>query len=133
MKRLNPDKNDLKNFGLTMGAVFFILSLTCYFKGKAVWPAIFGISIILFAFGIIAPALLRQVYLNWMRFASVLGWVNTRVILLVIFYAVFMPIGLIGKLFGADPLDRKIEKDKKSYWLKKEDKPFNPLDYERQF
>jgi hypothetical protein len=42
-------------------------------------------------------------------------------------------MGLSMKLFGVDLLDRKIDKDKESYWKKKEEKEFNPIDYERQF
>lgn len=68
-----------------------------------------------------------------MRFALVLSWVNTRLILLIIFYLIFTPIGLAMRLFGIDLLERKSDKNKKSYWKKKEKKSFSRLDYERQF
>lgn len=76
---------------------------------------------------------LRLLYKSWMGLAAILAWVNTRLILLVIFYLVFTPLGLGLKLFGFDLLDRKIEKQKKSYWKKKSFTDFNPSDYERQF
>jgi ABC-type uncharacterized transport system permease subunit len=68
-----------------------------------------------------------------MRFAAVLAWINTRLILIVMFYLIFTPMGLVMRLFGADPLGLKVEKDKGSYWKKMGQKPFNPQDYERQF
>jgi hypothetical protein len=68
-----------------------------------------------------------------MRFAYLLAWINTRLILCAIFYLVFTPIGLVMRLLKIDPLDRKIDKNKNSYWIKKEKKDFCPLDYERQF
>lgn len=68
-----------------------------------------------------------------MRFALILSWINTRLILSIMFYLIFSPIGRVMKLFGVDPLDRKIDKNKQSYWHKKEARKFNPLDYERQF
>lgn len=73
---------------------------------------------------------LKSVYAVWMKFASVLGIINVTLILSLLFYIIFTPIGLIIRLFGRDLLDRKIEKDKTSYWLKKE---FPASDYERLF
>ena len=49
-----------------------------------------------------------------------LGWINTRLILFIIFYLVFTPIGLVMRLFGVDLLDKKIDKNKNSYWRRKE-------------
>ena len=72
---------------------------------------------------------LKPVYDIWMKFAAVLAWVNTRIILIVMFYLVFTPIGLIMKLFGSDQLGLRMEKEKESYWIKKDGK----VNYERQF
>lgn len=72
---------------------------------------------------------LKPVYDLWMKFAAVLAWVNTRIILIVMFYLVFTPIGLIMRIFGMDVLGLKIERNKESYWLKKDKK----TSYERQF
>lgn len=64
-----------------------------------------------------------------MKFAAVLAWVNTRLILIVMFYMVFTPIGFVMRIFGSDQLGLKIEKEKESYWIKKDAK----INYERQF
>jgi uncharacterized protein involved in cysteine biosynthesis len=68
-----------------------------------------------------------------MKLAFVLAWINTRLILWIIFYLVFTPIGLVMRLLGVDLLARKIEKNKDTYWIKKEKSGFEPKDYARQF
>jgi len=74
--------------------------------------------------------LLKYLYIIWMRLAFILGWINTRILLLAIFYLLFTPIGIGIKLFGVDLLERKIDKNKDSYWKKKDSLA---ADYERQF
>lgn len=123
----------LKKFGITMGAAF--LAITAIFSLKhrhIIMPALL-ISLAFFALAALAPRLLKPVYSLWMKLAHFLSWVNTRVILSIIFYLIFLPIGLFMKLFRIDPLGRKIEKGRDSYWHKKESRGFSVLDYERQF
>jgi hypothetical protein len=133
MESLNLHRQNLKKFGVTMGGVFFAISLIILFRHKHSPLVTSALSFIFFVFGFIKPQLLKPVYIIWMKLAFVLGWVNTRLILMIIFYLVFTPIGLIMRLFGSDLVDRKIDKSRSSYWREKETKGFNPQDYERQF
>lgn len=73
-----------------------------------------------------------SVYRVFKKISQGLGWLNTRLLLIIIFYLIFTPIGLIMKLFREEPLSRKIEKEKSSYWL---DKTFADTSdyYENQF
>lgn len=86
----------------------------------------------LFLFGLISPNLLRGVEKVWLGLALVLAWVNTRIILTFLFYALFTPIGVIMRLFR-DPLDRRLRDGRVSYWVRKEPKLFDPKAYENQF
>lgn len=67
-----------------------------------------------------------------MKFAHVLGWINTRIILSIVYFFIFTPLALIFRLMGKDPLGRPFEAVD-SYWAKKEAKTFKPDDYRRQF
>jgi len=80
--------------------------------------------------GLARLVFLKPVYIAWMKFVYLFGWVNTRLMLIIIFYLVFTPIGLVMRLCGVDPLERKINKKEKSYWKKKE---LSKPNYERQF
>jgi len=71
-----------------------------------------------FAFLLVAltlPILLRPIYIVWMKIGLVLGWVNTRIILSVVYFVFFMPLGLIMWLFGKDPMARCLNKSQCSY------------------
>lgn len=133
MSKINICTENLKKFGVLMGIALFVISTLIYIKNKEVvlWLPI--ISLLFFLFSILKPAVLKPPYFIWMKIAYLLSWVNTRIILSVIFYFIFAPVGLVMRLFRADPLDRRIEKNSHSYWKIKKKKEFNCLDYERQF
>ncbi|MDP3041954.1 MAG: SxtJ family membrane protein [Candidatus Omnitrophota bacterium] len=76
--------------------------------------------------------LLKYIYILWMRLAYILSWVNTRILLVIIFYLVFSPIGLFMRLFRIDPLERKFRRLNVSYWKPKAGKRVLPTDYHRQ-
>jgi len=133
MEKLNFGKNNLRKFGITMGIVFLVIASFIFIKRHQIVVSISVISLGFFILALLIPARLKPIYCLWMRFAAVLSWINTRLILVILFYFVFTPMGLAMRVFGMDALDRKIDRSKDSYWKKKEKKDFNPLDYERQF
>jgi len=133
MERLNLGRKTLKKFGITMGIAFLALTLFILVKHRqGMLPTSF-ISLIFFILAFAIPSSLKPLYIIWMRFAFMLGWINTRLIIFIIFYLIFTPMGLVIKLFGTDLLDRRIKKDKESYWVKKEQQKFASINYERQF
>jgi len=129
MERINSDLKSLRKFGMTMGIALLAVAVFIIMRRHDPQPALL-IALIFFILGIAAPILLKPLYIAWMRFAYLLGWVNTRLLLAIIFYLVFTPIGLVMRLCGVDPLKRKINKEEKSYWEKRES---TQLSYERQF
>lgn len=133
MEKLDLGRHNLRKFGLTMGTVLCLIAVFVLLSRKhSVYPLIL-LSAFFFLSVFINPAILRPIYIFWMRLAFILGWFNTRLILIVIFYLIFAPIGLIIRLFGRDLLERKIDKDKSSYWISKQKAVFGKLNYERQF
>ena len=84
------------------------------------------------ALGIIIPILLKPIYILWMTFAVMLGWVMTRVILSIVFYIIITPIGLITRLLGEDFLNFKISKTD-SYWNNRDSSEELNQNYEKQF
>jgi len=61
-------------------------------------------GVLLICAGLLAPTLLRVPNRIWWRFATVLGWINSRILLTVVFFAVLTPFGFLLRLFGRDPL-----------------------------
>lgn len=121
-----PGVNELRKFGLLFG-VFFILVLgilipilgkgfSTLFSDPGLWPHwpwVTGGIVIAWAF--IHPASLYLLQRPWMKFADVAAWVNTRIIMILLFYLIILPTGFIMRLFGYDPMRRNIDKQLKSY------------------
>lgn len=112
-----PDRQELRNFGLVFAGgliVFFGLLLPWLFERPWPWWPWLGAG----AFagtGLLLPGLLRPVYYLWMKLGQVLGWINTRIILGMVFFIVFAPIALLLRLLGKDPLHRKREAAAQTY------------------
>ena len=117
---------------MTMGAVFLVISGVFLFQQKYIGVMYsLLVSCVFSIMGLVLPVLLKPVYIVWMRFAFILGWINTRIILVILFYLIFTPAGLLMRLFKIDLLERNNRAD--SYWKKKEKTGCDPLDYERRF
>lgn len=76
--------------------------------------------------------LLKAFYKAWMKFAHALGWVNTRIILSLVYFIIFTPMALFFRVIGKDPMERRLE-TVSSYWIKREPTEFRREDYRRQF
>jgi len=78
------------------------------------------------------PQLLKRPFVWLSLVTAPIGMVLGEVLLLAMYFGVFMPIGLLFKLLGRDPLDRKFQKSSASYWVPKKSAP-NAAAYLRQF
>ena len=124
---------ELRKFGLTVGGIFVLLAAVSWWRGHVLPPAVMGgVGGTLVALGLVAPRLLGPVEHWWMRGARVLGEVNTRIILTLLFYLVVFPVGWVLRWFR-DPLDRTLDDGRPSFWVKRETGPVDRARYEQQF
>ena len=56
--------------------------------------------------GLIRPAAIRPIYVGWMVLAFPIGWTVSQLMLAVMFFGLFMPIGLVFRVLGRDPLEQ---------------------------
>ncbi|MDD5255017.1 MAG: SxtJ family membrane protein [Candidatus Omnitrophica bacterium] len=133
MEKLNCDKRSLRNFGITMAVAFLVIAGILALKHKSAPMPLLYVALGFLLTGLIMPMALKHLYIAWMRLAFVLGWINTRLLLCVLFYLVFTPIGLALRLFGKDLLDRKFDKNAETYWHRREKRHLTAEEYERQF
>ena len=101
-------KKQLREFGLLIGLGFPILigwllpSLFGHeFRAWTLWVGIPGLIL-----GLTAPRLLYYPYKSWMALGHALGWVNSHIILGLVFIVILQPIAYIMRLTGYDPLRR---------------------------
>ena len=134
MNSFNPSKTQLRQFGLLMAGVFSFFGIIFIYKQWMIAAGVLGLLILFFAgMGLFAPMRLLSIYRKWMRFAEVVGNFNAKVILGLAYFLVFTPTRIISSAFREDPLRRKFEKDKKSYWLDCEPRDSDQKRYEKQF
>ena len=119
------DARGYRKFGLTTGAIviglFGLLIPWLFSLNYVKWPWILGGVLGLWA--LLAPPTLKPVYVGWMKFGHVMNWINTRIILGILFYGLFLPIGVVMRLFGKDPMQRKLSSAVKTYRVDSQNPP----------
>jgi hypothetical protein len=68
-----------------------------------------------------------------MGLAVIMGHMMSRIILSLMFFLIFTPVGLFLRVFRKDILKEKIDVNADSYWIKRENKPYNPKRAEQQY
>lgn len=106
-----------KKFGYLFAALFFLLGVSSLIIAFYMRLILFGLSFSFLAAALLNPSVLHPVNKLWMRFGLFLNKIISPVILAVLFFAVFMPIGLTLRLFRKDILNLRLDKSLKSYWI----------------
>ena len=119
IKNIKTNKEEIRKFGFLIGGVLIAISIFMLWKTFNQYQLVFIIGILFIILGFFIPRILKPIYIIWMTFATILGWIMTRVILTILFYLIVTPIGLIARVFGAKFLDLSWNKNVKSYWNKR--------------
>jgi hypothetical protein len=82
--------------------------------------------------GLTRPQWMRPIYVGWMVLAFPIGWTISQVMLALMFFGLFAPIGLVFRLLSRDPLERTRTPARESYWAPKP-APANLTSYFKQF
>ena len=132
IKNIKSEKSDLRKFGITIGVILLIIAGFLFWKEKESFQILLTFGVTFCILGIAIPFILKPIYWVWMIFATILGWIMTRVILSLLFYMILTPIGLISRLFGKQFLELKWNKTDSTYWNYRS-KRLNRESYEKQF
>lgn len=97
-----------RSFGLAVGGVLAAIAAISAWQGYAVRAELLGaLGVILVVAALIRSSSLEGLASMWARVGQALGWFNSRVLLTLIFFLVLCPMGLVARLCGNDPLDRR--------------------------
>tara|TARA_B100000902_G_C27091633_1_gene804114 strand:+ start:329 stop:739 length:411 start_codon:yes stop_codon:yes gene_type:complete len=132
IKNIKTSKKDFRSFGITIGIILFIISCLLFYYDKESYRIIVIIASTFLGVGLILPVFLKPIYLVWMTFAVILGWVMTRLILSLVFYLIITPISLITRILGEDFLSLK-NNSSNTYWNNRNSSTELNQDYEKQF
>jgi hypothetical protein len=113
---MQPLRQTDRAFGLMFATALVVVSTIAWFVFDALLSEVLVAAAAFFVLALIAPGVLLPFNRLWGRFAHRLGRINNTLLLGLFFFLFVLPTGLIIRLFGNDPMQRKFEADKKSYW-----------------
>lgn len=114
-------KKELRKFGFVMIVPLAIIGGFLLWKATPAAPYLLILAAFFLISSLLLPSILRPIERIWMKIAELISAVMTRAILVLTFYLVITPMGLILRLIGKDLLDMKFDSNRKSYWVPVED------------
>lgn len=130
----HPSPRQLRIFGIVWLAFFATAGGILLSRGSSapVVTFVWGIAAGVPAVGWFFPSSMRFVYLGMAYAAFPLGFLISFLVLVIIYYLVLTPMGVAMRLSGYDPMNRRFNKESKTYWSPREQ--HNSIDrYFRQF
>ena len=131
-RKMKPQRNP-RRFGLVMAAALAVVGGIAWWRSTEtahlyLW-ACAGLFLVL---ALAWPRALSPLERAWGLLAAGLGWLNLRILLTAAYILVFVPVGLVFKVIGKDPLDRRIDRSATTYWKDRTTGVPDPASYERQ-
>lgn len=118
---------------LLVAAVLLGIAAWNVYRGRMTVVLIFGaLGAALVVAGLLVPPAARAFHTAWMRFAVLLGHINSRVLLTLMYYLVVTPYGVVTRLVGRDPLRRR-GTAQGSYWVERKTTRQTREQFERLF
>jgi O-antigen/teichoic acid export membrane protein len=118
----------LRSFGFTVGGIFALIGfwpLVVRAEDPRWWALVVAVCLVVPA--VVFPRSLVWIYKGWMAVGHVMGWINTRIILGMVFYVIVTPIGIFRRWLGKDPMGRKLRPDLDSYRITRKPRPASHL------
>lgn len=129
-----PSERDLRVFAIGQAVVMALVCCGWIRRGGS-WtaPAMMAVASVVIALaGLVQPSRIRLLYLTWMILIFPIGWTVTQALLAATFLTLIVPLGFLLRCFGVDPLSRRFEPGKPTYWVKRRPMP-HATRYFRQF
>lgn len=115
-------KNSLQNqFIYLMCFIFLIFAFLPVLKSEKINIIFIIVPFVVFLMNMFFPKLFTPIFLAWMFIGKILEKKIPPIIMSIIFFTLFFPIGFFLKLIGKDLLNKKFEKEKESYWIIRND------------
>ena len=125
------NKSEWKKFAIGVAIILSVIGAVQWYLGIEIYPYFFGSAFIILLSGLLVPVVIKPLFIAFSYLGFVLGWVMTRVILSLLYYLVFTPVGLILKLTGKKVLDTSFRSEQKSYWIERDQE--QEVDFTKQF
>ena len=121
-----------KKFGYFFSLVFSLLAIYFYFNNSSFYLLSIILGVIFLLITLIKPEILLPLNKLWMRFGFLLSLFVSPLIMAIIFFGIFTPIGLFMRIIGRDELKLKFSKNI-SNWKKRESINLFAIDFKKQY
>jgi hypothetical protein len=106
-----------RSTGIVFTVVAVIVALW-WRNTPVVWQVALGLAVVLAILSLVAPWVLRPLNLVWFRIGLILHRVVNPIVMLVMFVVVFVPAGLLMRIW-ADPLRSRRASPGATYWIER--------------
>jgi hypothetical protein len=106
-----------RSFGFVFTIFFLVIAFAPLVKNGSIRISALVAAGIVFASALIAPQLLAVPNKIWLKIGELLHRITQPLIMGLLFYLVFTPIGLLMRIFKSDSLRRKWDDKIDSYWI----------------
>jgi len=132
--QLRPSDRQLRQFGWIAAVAFPAIALVIEQgeRGGRAQLALFALGGVSLLFSLIWPPGNRPLFVAMSLVSYPIGFVVSHVALAIFFFGILTPVGLLFRLLGRDPLARRFEPDRPSYWVELP-KITSKKDYFKQF
>ena len=111
--RQDATLREIRSFGLIFSLlvvlIFAGLMPWLFNQSMSVWP--FVVSTVTALLALLAPSALRPLHSLFIKLCTLLGFINTQILLFIVFFGLFLPVGIIMWLVRRDILGRKPSTD----------------------
>ena len=113
------EQSSPKSFGVVFSIVFLMIALYPLINSEDIrtWALFLSAIFLLLAF--LAPNVLLVPNKLWFKFGMLLGSIISPIVMALVYFLTVLPTGLIMRLLGKDLLKQKLDKNAKSYWIKR--------------
>lgn len=125
-----------RGFGLTVGGILALIEGYRFWSSSSVDTAgivLLALAVPLLVLGLVYPPLLAPLNKGWTKLGLLMFKVVNPLIMLGIYVLTIIPIGLILRLSGKDPLRLKLDKEADTYWIERDPVGPPPESMKNQF
>jgi hypothetical protein len=127
------NRKEWRKFGIGLGIILAAVAMVQLLKGRPAAPVFLASGAVFAVLGLVVPAALKPLFILFLVLGEALGWVSTRVILVVLYYGVLTPMALVRKLAGRRPMPMSPDPKLASYWIGRGKTVEDPKTFENQF
>jgi len=116
---LNPSSEKLRQFGWTTPVMLLVIGLLLRWRMGLPMAGLVGlclVGLLVFVASRVSPRLVRPVYVGLMLAGYPIGWVISHLVMVLFYFGVITPVGLIFRLLGRDMLHRRWDPRRETYW-----------------